>query len=99
MQVVHTPSASRELSDAALFYQRIHPGLGERLLCEARDHVSLILANPEAPRLRERGYRRVNLKVFPYYIAYSIEGDVIVVLAFAHAARMPEYWIHRQAGV
>lgn len=62
---------------------------------EAGDYISLIAANPEAPRLRKRGYRRVNLKVFPYYIAYSVEAGSIVVLAFAHAAREPEYWIRR----
>ena len=48
------------------------------------------------PRLRPRGYRRVNLKVFGYYIAYDIWADTIWILAIAHARRRPEYWIGRR---
>ena len=31
----------------------------------------------------------------PYYIAYIIHSEVIWVLAIAHSARRPEYWITR----
>ena len=71
------------------------PRTRDQLLREATDHLALIRANPNAPRLRKRGYRRVNLKTFPYYLAYGMEGGDIVVLAFAHTAREPEYWIRR----
>jgi hypothetical protein len=64
-------------------------------LREAADHLALVRANPTGPRLRKGGYRRVNCKTFPYYIAYGIENGDIVVFAFAHSAREPEYWIRR----
>jgi len=41
------------------------------------------------------GFRRVNLQVFPYYLAYAIHNEVIWILAIAHASRHPEYWIPR----
>ena len=41
-------------------------------------------------------YRRVNLKVFPYYGACFIWGDAIWVLAVAHGRRRPEYWLERK---
>ena len=63
---------------------------------EVDDHLRWIAANPTLPRLRPGDYRRVNLKVFPYYIAYALRHDSAVVLAIAHAQRQPEYWIGRQ---
>jgi hypothetical protein len=41
-------------------------------------------------------YRRVNLKVFRYYIAYHIWADTIWVLAIAHGYRRPGYWMGRK---
>ena len=41
MQIIFLPPARRELADAALYYQRIQPGLGDRLLREAADRIEL----------------------------------------------------------
>jgi hypothetical protein len=56
-------------------------------------HITWIAGNPEAPRLRDGGYRRVNLSVFPYYLAYIVRDPVIWILSVAHGHRSPEYWI------
>jgi len=42
------------------------------------------------------GYRRVNLRIFPYYIAYIIRSNGLWILAIAHTHRRPEYWIERE---
>ena len=52
--------------------------------------------NAAIPRLRKGGYRRVNLKVFPFYIAYIIREDTLWIIAIAHSHRKPEYWIKRK---
>ena len=57
--------------------------------------VTWISAMSGLPRIRPKGYRRVNLRIFPYHIAYIIHEDEIWVLAIAHSARLPEYWIPR----
>jgi hypothetical protein len=93
MQVTFPSPALEELADAALYYERQQTGLGFEFMEEVDAFVQIITIAPQQPRLRRRGYRRVNLKRFPYYIAYSIEAGVIVVLAIGHAARRPEYWI------
>jgi hypothetical protein len=49
--------------------------------------------------LRPGGYRRVNLKVFPHYIAYAQVGEAIWILAIAHAHSEPEYWIDRKQDI
>jgi hypothetical protein len=64
--------AQDELDAAIAYYEDIEPGLGVRLKQETRAAIEWIGKNPEAPRPRAKGYRRVNLKVFQHYIAYFI---------------------------
>ena len=88
--------AEDELNESIAHYEDVEVGLGQRLKEEARAAFSWIQNNPELPRVRPKGYRRVNLKVFPYYVAYFIWGDAIWVLAVAHGRRRPEYWLERK---
>ncbi|XHR30408.1 MAG: type II toxin-antitoxin system RelE/ParE family toxin [Chthoniobacteraceae bacterium] len=96
MNLVILPQASAELKEAVEYYEAEQAGLGGRLWCELDLHLQWITENPTLPRLRSGDYRRVNLKVFPYYVAYAVRGESIVVLALSHAARMPEHWIERE---
>jgi toxin ParE1/3/4 len=89
--------AAEELNQAIIRYEEIEPGLGVRLKEEARQALRWIEANAELPRVRPKGYRRVNMKVFRYYIACHIWEDTIWILAIAHSYRRPEYWIERKA--
>jgi hypothetical protein len=84
-----------EVRDAVEYYEAERAGLGDRFWCEVDSQIRWILRNAELPRLRPGDYRRVNLSVFPYYIAYAIRGETIVLLAVAHSARKPEYWTNR----
>jgi hypothetical protein len=68
MQVEFLLQARSELADAVAYYEGEQSGLGQRLWEEVDRHVAWISANSELPRLRPGGYRRVNLKIFPYYI-------------------------------
>jgi hypothetical protein len=49
-----------------------------------------------AYRLRPSAYRRINLRVFPYYIPYIVRNETLWILAVAHASRKPLYWISRR---
>jgi toxin ParE1/3/4 len=89
-------AAEIELNEAVAYYQEIEPGLGLRLKEEVRGAIHWISQNPVVPRIRPKGYRRVNLKVFSYYLAYDIWADTIWILAVAHGSRRPEYWIERK---
>ena len=96
MQIVFTPQARTELVEASLFYEACEPGLGVDFEQEVAYFVQSIAIAPALPRLRKGDYRRVNLKRFPYYVAYSIEPAGIWILAIGHGARHPEYWIGRR---
>jgi plasmid stabilization system protein ParE len=95
MIVEFLEEADQELVAAALWYDGREPGLGKRLRDEIAHVVGRIAEDPLLWRERSGGYRRVNCPVFPYYIAYFIRGDRILIAAVAHGHRKPEYWISR----
>jgi toxin ParE2 len=95
MNVQFLAEAHAELLDAVAYYEGELSGLGLRLWDEVDQHIEWIARNYEVPRLRPDGYRRVNLKIFPYYISYIVRDPDIWVLAVAHAHTRPEYWIDR----
>jgi plasmid stabilization system protein ParE len=93
------PQAADEFDAAVAHYEDKQAGLGQRFRDEVDRHIRWIVEHAGVPRLRPGGYRRVNLKVFPHYIAYLEIGDTVWVLAIAHGHREPEYWIDRKQNV
>jgi plasmid stabilization system protein ParE len=89
--------AEEEFSQSVAYYESKEPGLGIRFRNEVAAVVEWILEHPAIPRLRPRGYRRVNLRVFSHYVAYVIREDTLWVVAIAHAHQRPEFWIGRIA--
>ena len=69
-EILH--EAEEELIQAIAYYEEVEIGLGRRLQAEARQAIAWIQTNPLLPSVWPKGYRRVNLRVFPYYVAYFI---------------------------
>jgi toxin ParE1/3/4 len=95
MSIKFLPEARDELMEAVAYYEGEASSLGGRLWEEVDRHIAWIARNYDVPRMRPGGYRRVNLKLFPYYISYIVRESVIWILALAHGHRRPEYWIDR----
>ncbi|MBU6402321.1 MAG: type II toxin-antitoxin system RelE/ParE family toxin [Verrucomicrobia bacterium] len=95
MTLITLEEAAQEFAESVAYYESREPGLGSRFRDEVAAVVDWILRFPEAPRLRRKGYRRVNLRTFPHYVAYIIRGDTLWVTAIAHGHRRPEFWIER----
>jgi plasmid stabilization system protein ParE len=91
--------ARDEFWDAAVYYELREPGLGVRFRGEVAHVVGRILADPYLWRELRGGYRRVNCPVFPYYVAYFVRGDKILIAAVAHGHRRPGYWKKRTKAV
>lgn len=89
------PEASAELYAAAEYYEQKEAGLGWRFRNEVLQVCQLIVQQPVLWRERSGHHRRVNCPVFPYYVAYFIRGDRVVVAAVAHGHQRPEYWKDR----
>jgi plasmid stabilization system protein ParE len=97
MRIEFTAEARTDLLDAADYYEDKETGLGKRL----RDEIARVLLTVVSAlylwRERRGGYRRVNCPVFPYYIAHVVRGDVLAVVAVAHASRRAGFWRDRLA--
>jgi len=90
--------ARDEFWEAALYYESKEKGLGVRFRAEISHVIKSILADPYLWRERAGGYRRVNCPVFPYYVAYFIRKETMLIAAVAHGHRKPGYWKERIAG-
>jgi plasmid stabilization system protein ParE len=87
--------ARREYDEAKEFYETEQPGLGSQFEEQIRHSLLRIQQNPQAwPPERKEIWRYIVHK-FPYKILYSIQDNKIVVLAFAHLHRQPDYWVDR----
>ena len=79
MKVKFLTPAWIELREGSEYYEKEQSGLGNRFWKEVDQHIQWIILNSEVPRLREGHYRRVNLKVFPFYVVYIIRGEMILI--------------------
>lgn len=95
MNLEFLPGARAEFYEAATYYEGKEKGLGKRFRAEIGDVCSAISNDPLRWREREDGFRRVNCPVFPYYIAYLVRCQTVVVAAVAHGSRRPDYWKDR----
>jgi hypothetical protein len=89
------PAAQRELEIASGFYDAQRLGLGDEFLDEVNRHVILLRAHPRLGRLLFARRRMLMLNRFPYRLIYVQEGNLIRIIAIAHASRRPYYWRHR----
>ena len=94
MRIELHPEADAEFAAQVEYYENRQAGLGQRFYREVIGCLDWIAEHPTLPRLR-RDHRRVNLKVFPFYVAYAVERELVWVLALAHGCRRPGYWKNR----
>lgn len=100
LNVRFVDEAVAELHDAAAWYQLRSEGLGLVLLSVIDTAVDGIVRRPRTGSLVEGvdvnlEVRRTPIARFPYFIAYLVTDDVLVVLAIAHERRRPNYWVDR----
>ena len=86
------PEAPAEAAAAIAYYEERERGLGARLRAQIETASASIVDRPLLWSERSGGYRRVNLPGFPFYIAYFIRAERVIVSAVGHASRHPDYW-------
>lgn len=93
---IHAEAAT-EAAEAAAWYERQRPGLGEEFsravdaaLDLLEEDIVPLVAFPGAAG--ERGVKRLVLRRFPYAVIVRERAEEILVIAFAHTARRPGYW-------
>lgn len=96
MTLTFLPEAAAELYESAVYYQAKEAGWRSASAMNSPKSSQRFVATPHLWREQAGGYRRVNCPVFPYYVAYFIRGDLILIAAVAHAARHPDYRKQRE---
>lgn len=81
-----------ELQAAVRWYDLKELGLGARFKDAVADIVLRMRQNPLAGSEDKAGVRRVNCRVFPYYLAYVVREETVLILAVVHQRRRPFYW-------
>ncbi|HEV3456441.1 MAG TPA: type II toxin-antitoxin system RelE/ParE family toxin [Thermoanaerobaculia bacterium] len=94
------PEASRELEDAARWYEERRSGLGQRFLDAVASTLDRIVLYPAAgapvPYVAiELAVRQAPVNRFPYHVVYLEMPEELRILAVAHDRRRPGYWLER----
>jgi plasmid stabilization system protein ParE len=95
MKTEFLPEADLEFREAVHYYETDAPGMGMSFISEVHRAVSFISKNPYAATSVGSGIRKKVLGHFPYNLLYSVEPELIVIVAVAHQKRRPTYWQSR----
>ena len=87
--------AKLELNEAAQYYDRKSPGLGEAFVAEVEHCADGIARNPKAGAVSLGSIRRRLMRRFPYALLYSVKPDTVRILAVMNLKRRPAYWVDR----
>ena len=92
MILVIVPQAKLEFDEIVLYYHNERPYLAKLFIVEINKGLDLLERYPESGTQFWEDYRRIMIQTFPYFIVYRVSGDEMVVTAFAHQHRKPDYW-------
>jgi plasmid stabilization system protein ParE len=88
--------AEVEIFEAALRYERERIGLGVRFETQVSTVFARLVDNPFQFPVIEEGVRRAIVRVFPYAVYFTLEADLVMVLAVLHMHRHPDTWKRRR---
>jgi len=95
MKCAFHPDARLEYREAAAFYESRQVGLGAAFTREIEAAIEQIVETPERFRFIEQDVRRCLARTFPYGVLYTVEQDLVLIVAIAHGSREPGYWQKR----
>jgi toxin ParE1/3/4 len=96
--MVYNHSISRlaqlDIDKALDYYKSINSELNASLYENLQKAISDIKNNPLLFQKinKTKSYRKININRFPYKLIYRIDKTEIIIVAFAHHKRKPNYW-------
>ena len=84
-----------DFREAYDFLMERSPAAGLRFFNETLAAYSRLVAFPDLGSPYMGGTRRLLLTEFPYFLVYTIDRGLVLVLAVAHTSREPGYWLDR----
>jgi len=79
--------ARLEAADIHDWYESQLAGLGQRFLARLDRCFDTITANPRLYAVTYRSYRLAGVKKFPYFVYYTVLGDLVTVHAVVYGSR------------
>jgi toxin ParE1/3/4 len=84
------------LLNAVEYYRERSSELARDFYEELNRAIEDLLEFPESsPVIHPIGVRRKVLQRFPYDVLYTVDPDVLYIVAIAHQKRRPDYWLQR----
>lgn len=89
------PGAHEDFNQSFNWYASKSPGIAERFAHSIDTALSEIAADPERFAKIDDRHRERLVRKFPFRIIYRILANSVLIVAFAHAKRQPDYWRKR----
>jgi len=89
------PLFDSDVREAADWYDRRSPGLGDRFVDAVRHAVDRVIDDPESFTPSSAGVRYVTTPRFPYVVLFDVVEESLVILGVLHTARSMEKWRER----
>jgi plasmid stabilization system protein ParE len=96
MVVNYHPLVRQDVLEAARRYHEISPRLADDSTAELKRTIAQSAGNPLRFHLAQRGFRRANLKRFPYHFLYDVQPAAIRVMIVRHHRRHPDFGLDRE---
>ena len=96
MTIEFHPEVADDLAEAVRRYDPVSPRLTGQFLEEFRVLVAAAARNPGRFHPAGKGYRRANLRGFPYHFLYRETEGGIRLVSVKHHRRDPAYRIGRR---
>jgi toxin ParE1/3/4 len=96
MEVVYHPLVQRDVAEVLAYYHKVSGRLANEFYDELRSMINEAAENPLKFPPAEQGFRRVNLKRFPYHVLYEVRPAQVRVLLVRHHKRHPRYGLDRE---
>ena len=94
-QLVISPEAEQDITDARAWYEARQAGTGDRFLRSVEETLHRIEQLPSAAAEVFRGARQSLIRRFPYSVVYRVGADHIAIIAVYHTSRNPRGWQSR----
>ncbi len=94
-KLIIKPLAEEDAKDAANWYNEKLDGLGNEFLLALEAALNAIHRNPNHYQIVYNELKRALTVRFPYGIFFTVEEDVIYILAIIHTSRSPKVWKKR----
>ena len=91
-KLIAEPRVAQDLLKGRFYYESQREGLGDEFLAEVSATYDRIQGNPLKYQLLRSEVRRALCRRFPFGVFFSVDADLISVVAVLHTAKNPEDW-------